>query len=67
LFGDIEKLLELVGAEKVVCASELTDLAYPATLRQKVGEEYRCRILGSNMQKVLNEYCTNIAKSESDS
>jgi len=59
MYGDIEKLLRLVDASKVVYGSDLTDLDGPfglaPILYAKVSDEDKRKILGLNMQKILDE------------
>ena len=60
MFGDIEKLVELVDADKIVYGSDLTDLDGPfglaPILYAKISDEDKRKILGLNMQKLLTEY-----------
>ncbi len=60
MFGDIEKLLGIVDASKIVYGSDLTDLDGPfglaPILYAKISDEDKRRILGLNMQKIFDEY-----------
>jgi len=60
MFGDIEKLLRSVEADKIVYGSDLTDLDGPfglaPILYAKTSDEDKRKILGLTMQRVLDEY-----------
>jgi predicted TIM-barrel fold metal-dependent hydrolase len=60
MFGDIEKLLEMVDADKIVYGSDLTDLDGPfglaPVLYAKIPDKDKRKILGSTMQKILGDY-----------
>jgi len=60
MYGEIERLLKLVDAKKIVYGSDLTDLDGPfglaPILYAKISEEDKTKILGINMQKILDEY-----------
>ncbi|MHA1832765.1 MAG: amidohydrolase family protein [Candidatus Baldrarchaeia archaeon] len=60
MFGDIEKLLKVVNVDKIVYGSDLTDLDGPfglaPILYAKISEEDKRKILGQNMQRILNKY-----------
>jgi predicted TIM-barrel fold metal-dependent hydrolase len=60
MFGDIEKLLKSVDADKIVYGSDLTDLDGPFSLMPvlyaKITDEEKRKILGLNMQKILEKH-----------
>jgi hypothetical protein len=60
MFHDVEKLLEVVRADKIVYGSDLADLDGPfglsPILYAKIGDEEKRMILGLNMQKILERY-----------
>jgi len=62
MFGDIEKLLKLVDADKIVYGSDLTDLDGPfglaPILYAKISDEDKRKILGLNMQRIIDLYCS---------
>jgi len=60
MFGDIERLVEIVDADKIVYGSDLTDLDGPfglaPILYAKIPDDVKRKILGLNMQKILDEH-----------
>lgn len=60
MFGDIEKLVEIVDVDKIVYGSDLTDLDGPfglaPILYAKITDEDKRKILGLNMQKILDDH-----------
>ena len=60
MFGDVEKLVEKVDADKIVYGSDLTDLDGPfglaPILYAKIPDQDKRKILGLTMQKILDDH-----------
>jgi predicted TIM-barrel fold metal-dependent hydrolase len=60
MFGDIERLLKVADADKIVYGSDLTDLDGPfglaPVLYARIADEDKRKILGLNMQEILERY-----------
>jgi len=60
MFGDVEKLVEMVDVGKIVYGSDLTDLDGPfglaPILYAKIPDEDKRKILGLTMQKILDDH-----------